>query len=240
MISVIIPTLNEEKIIGKMLSQFSNELIEKYDLELILSDGGSTDLTVEIAKQKVHAALGQTSNRKETIAEGRNRGARHSSGDTLFFFNADVRVDNMERYLRVMREALQAPNVVAATCPVLVYPEEERILDWIYHRLHNLHVWFINLLGFGTGRGECHVVKRDAFFLVGGYDEELAAGEDFDLYMKLARRGKIKFVWSLKVYESPRRYRRLGYLRVTLFWFLNALSIIFLRRSYSREWEPVR
>ncbi|MEK6570659.1 MAG: glycosyltransferase, partial [Bacteroidota bacterium] len=65
MISVIIPTLNEEKIIGKMLSQFSNELIEKYDLELILSDGGSTDLTVEIAQQQVHAALGQTSNRKE-------------------------------------------------------------------------------------------------------------------------------------------------------------------------------
>ncbi len=240
MVSIIIPTLNEESTIEGMLSQFSHDLIREYDIELIVSDGGSTDRTVEIVKEKVHIFLDGARGHKETIAEGRNRGALHASGDVLFFFNADVRAENMRQYLAMMLEALQAPGVVAATCPVFVYPEEETILDSIYHKLHNLHVSTLNKLGFGTGRGECHVIKRAAFKLVGGYDERLAAGEDFELYRRLARRGKVKFVSSLKAYESPRRYRKLGYLRVTLSWFLNALSIMFRAKSFSKVWKPIR
>ncbi|MGA9364106.1 MAG: glycosyltransferase [Bacteroidota bacterium] len=240
MISIIIPTLNEESTIEKLLSQFSDELIRKYEIELILSDGGSTDQTIEIAKKKVHIILDEMRGRKQTIGGGRNRGARRSSGDVLFFFNADVRVNDMEKFFKAMLEALRSPDVVAATCPVHVYAEEETFLDQVYHRIHNLHVRLFNALHFGTGRGECQVIKRSAFFGVGGYDERLAAGEDFDLYRRLARRGKIKYVEDVKAYESPRRYRRLGYLRVTCSWFLNALSIILLRRSFSREWEPVR
>jgi glycosyltransferase involved in cell wall biosynthesis len=240
MISVIIPTLNEASTLEKMLSQFSAEMIREYEIELIVSDGGSTDATIDIAKKTVYIILDEVKNRKQTIGEGRNRGAHHSSGDILFFFNADVRVDNMRLYLKAMLETLRSPDAVGATCPVFVYPEQETSLDRIYHRIHNSHVRFLNAVGFGTGRGECQVVKRDAFISVGGYDERLAAGEDFDLYRRLAKRGKIKYVEGLKAYESPRRYRRLGYLRVTLLWFLNAVSIMIFRRSFSREWRPAR
>lgn len=240
MISVIIPTLNEESTLEKLLAQFSDDLIRDYSVELIVSDGGSTDGTVDIAKKRVHIVLDEVKDRKQTIAEGRNRGAHQSSGDVLFFLNADVRVDNMEQHLKVMLEALHTPEVVAATCPVLVYPEQETYLDRIYHRIHNLHVWVLNVVGFGTGRGECQVIKRSAFFRVGGYNERLAAGEDFDLYRRLARRGKIKYVRDLKAYESARRYRRLGYFQVTLLWLLNAVSIMIFRRSFSREWKPAR
>jgi glycosyltransferase involved in cell wall biosynthesis len=240
MISVIIPTLNEESTIEKLLSQFSDELVRKYEIELILSDGGSTDRTVEMARKKVHIVLDEMRDRKQTIGEGRNRGASHSSGDVLFFFNADVKVDDMEQYLKTMLEAIESLDAVAATCPVFVYPEEETLLDRLYHRIHNLHVRLLNGLGFGTGRGECQVIKRGVFFGVGGYDERLAAGEDFDLYRRLTKRGKIKYVSDLAVYESPRRYRNSGYLRVTLLWFLNAVSIIVFHRSFSREWKPAR
>jgi glycosyltransferase involved in cell wall biosynthesis len=240
MISVIIPTLNEESTLEKMLSQFSDEIIREYEIELIVSDGGSTDATIEIARKRVHLVLDEVKDRRQTIGEGRNRGARHSSGDMLFFFNADVRVDHMGHYLKAMLQTLGSLDAVAATCPVFVYPEQETRLDSIYHRIHNLHVQFLNAVGFGTGRGECQAINREAFMSVHGYDERLAAGEDFDLYRRLARNGKIRYVKDLKAYESPRRYRKLGYLRVTFSWFLNALSIIFLRRSFSKEWEPVR
>ena len=240
MISVIIPTLNEESTIEQLLSQFPEELIRKYEIELILSDGGSTDRTVEMAKKKVHIVLDEMRDRKQTIGEGRNRGARHSSGEVLFFFNADVRVNDMEQFFKAMLEAIRSTDVVAATCAVLVYPEEQTLLDRIYHRIHNLHVRLFNALRFGTGRGECQVIKRSAFVGVGGYDERLAAGEDFDLYRRLAKRGKIKYVGDLAAFESPRRYRRSGYFQVTLLWFLNAVSIIIFHRSYSREWKPAR
>jgi hypothetical protein len=50
----------------------------------------------------------------------------------------------------------------------------------------------------------------------------------------------VKFLDDVVVYESPRRYRRYGYLYVTLSWFLNFLAILLLRRSILSEWRPVR
>jgi GT2 family glycosyltransferase len=41
------------------------------------------------------------------------------------------------------------------------------------------------------GRGECHIVRAEPFWRVGGYDERLYAGEDFDLYRRLRRLGRI-------------------------------------------------
>ena len=47
-ISVIIPTLNEEKLIIQTLGQFTEQLKEKFKIEIIISDGGSTDNTLKL------------------------------------------------------------------------------------------------------------------------------------------------------------------------------------------------
>ncbi len=72
-LSLIIPTLNEEKVIGKMLSQFPPHFCEKYNIEIIVSDGGSSDNTVEIATQYAHKVITHTESRRQTISEGRNK-----------------------------------------------------------------------------------------------------------------------------------------------------------------------
>ncbi len=52
--SIIIPTLNEAKLLPNLLLPLSEEsLKEKYDYEIILSDGGSVDGTVEVARNCV-------------------------------------------------------------------------------------------------------------------------------------------------------------------------------------------
>jgi hypothetical protein len=130
--------------------------------------------------------------------------------------------------------------VVALAFDVWVYPEEERLSDRLFHNLLNKYFAMLNIIGLGMGRGECHVISREAFFKVGGYNEKLVAGEDFDLYMRLARIGKIVNVHTIKIYESPRRYRRYGYLKTLLTWFINAISVMFRRRSISNKWEAIR
>ena len=239
-ISVIIPTLNEERTLPNLLSQFPEELIRRYDIELIISDGGSTDQTTQIAGKLAHRVLTSTPSKQHTIGGLRNIGGRKSSGEILFFFNADIMVENIDRFFELMLEAHATPNVVATTCPVYVNPEEENLFDRLFHVFFSLHVWLLNLLGFGTGRGECQVVKRDAFFSCGGYEENYPAGEDFDLFRRLAKKGKIRFLWPLKVYESPRRYRQVGYLRVTALWLINGIWIILFGRSFSSQWKVVR
>jgi hypothetical protein len=68
----------------------------------------------------------------------------------------------------------------------------------------------------------------------------MSAGEDFDLYRRLTRCGKIGHRERLLVYESPRRFRRYGYLRVLFEWTLNAVAVMVLKRSISKEWEEIR
>ena len=90
------------------------------------------------------------------------------------------------------------------------------------------------------GRGECHLIRREAFFHHKGYNEAMAAGEDYDLYRRIAKTGKIKFLKSLTVYESPRRYRKFGYPKVFWDWTKNAASVLFKNKAISGEWEQVR
>jgi hypothetical protein len=83
-------------------------------------------------------------------------------------------------------------------------------------------------------------VSAELFRRTGGYNEDLAAAEDYDLFRRLSLKGRIRFLPGVTVYESPRRYRSQGYPRVLWLWFMNAVSVTFTRRSRSREWTPIR
>lgn len=240
MISVIVPTLNEEKLLGRMLEQFGPALIERHALEVVVSDGGSTDRTLDIARKHAHRVVENTGGTKQTIALGRNSGARHARGDVLVFLNADTLVDDIERFFQRITSELQQPGTVAVTCSVSVYPEEEKWTDRWFHGFYNWFFFMMNRVGMGMGRGECHVMRREVFEQVGGYAPRIAAGEDYDLFSRLRSIGRIKFLKDVVVYESPRRYRKYGYAFVTVSWFLNFLAIFFLRKSILNEWKPVR
>ena len=71
-----------------MLKQFTPEIIQRYNIELVVSDGGSTDRTLEIAHRYAHVVVENTEHIKQTISLGRNEGARHASGDLFVFLNA--------------------------------------------------------------------------------------------------------------------------------------------------------
>jgi glycosyltransferase involved in cell wall biosynthesis len=239
-ISVIIPALNEEKLLEPMLAQFSPELIRKHAIELVVSDGGSVDRTLAIARAHAHRVVESVPPLKQTISLGRNLGARESTGDIFVFLNADTLVKDADRFFSTIREHVEAPGVVALTCSVMVYPHEERRADRWFHGFYNWFFWMMNRVGMGMGRGECHVMRREIFQQAHGYAEKIVAGEDYDMFRRLVKLGKVKFLKELVVYESPRRYRRYGYAYVTASWFLNFLAVFLLRRSILSEWKPVR
>lgn len=239
-ISVIVPALNEEKLLGGMLRQFTPELVEQYGLEIVVSDGGSTDRTLEIAHQLAHTVVENTARVKQTISLGRNEGAAHARGDVFVFLNADTLVKDIGFFFRRLREELEVPEIAALTCSVEIYPHEQRSIDHAYHGFYNWFFYMMNKVGMAMGRGECHIMTREVFRQVGGYAGDIAAGEDYDMFRRLQKLGRVKFLRELVVYESPRRYRRYGYGFVTASWFMNFLAVFFLRRSILSEWKPVR
>ncbi len=239
-ISIIVPTYNEEKLLDGMLRQFTPSLIERFGIELIVSDGGSMDHTLEIAHQYAHTIVENTPGVKQTISIGRNRGAERATGDVLVFLNADTLIADSERFFAAIEAELPQPEIAALTCSVLVYPHEERTIDRCFHGFYNWFFYMMNQVGMGMGRGECHIMKREVFERVRGYADRIAAGEDYDMFRRLGKVGWVKFLRDVVVYESPRRYRKYGYAYVTASWFLNFLAVFFLRRSILSEWKPVR
>jgi glycosyltransferase involved in cell wall biosynthesis len=239
-ISVVIPALNEEKLLPGMLAQFTSEMLAVHDIQLVVSDGGSTDRTVEIARAAVHTVVENAEGIRQTIAMGRNRGAERATGEILVFLCADTRVADPDRFFRTIRKEIGKPGIVALSCPVTVYPEEETAADRAYHGFYNWLFGMMNRVGMGMGRGECHIMLRSTYQKVGGYAERIAAGEDYELYARLERLGRVQFLRELHVYESPRRYRYYGYGRVSGAWFMNFLSVFFLGRSLRKEWKPIR
>jgi glycosyltransferase involved in cell wall biosynthesis len=240
LISIIIPALNEEKLISQTLSQFTPEIRKEFGLEIIVSDGGSTDTTIEKALPFTDKMIRASSEIKQNISVGRNTGEAAAEGKYLFFINADTRSKDTVLFLKTAVNAFSDPAVIALTCRFRIFPEEEKLTDKLFHTNYNLYVRLLNLIGMGMGRGECQMVKKDAFEKVGGYNESLAAGEDYDLYRRLRKLGRIKFLNDIIIYESPRRFREYGYFRVFMAWTRNSLLVLFRNRSASKEWKPVR
>src|SRR5690348_12423718 len=108
-ISIIVPTFQEEGYIGQTLRQFCPELRERCGVELIVSDGGSTDATVNLARPLADLVI--ISGKEQTIAAGRNAGAAAARGEIIMFLNADVRLVEPERFISLMAEAVANPAV---------------------------------------------------------------------------------------------------------------------------------
>lgn len=240
--SIIVPTYFEEAILEQLLKKFDTSLRKKYKFELIVSDGGSTDKTLEIAKKYADKVVEKVKEEKQTISEGRNCGANVASSDVLVFLNADCMPQNIIDFLEyISRWADDASQSDAIACKVKAFEEEELVRDKIFYFLHNNYVKFLNFIGLGMGRGECQIIRKKVFTELGGYNEKFAAGEDFDLYRRIAKNGyNIKFSKKLLIMESPRRFRKYGYMKTLWFWTLNAITVMFFNKSASKEWEAIR
>ena len=81
-ISIIIPILNEAKVLEKTLSQLQPELGTH---ELIVVDGGSTDNSVRIAEKYGKVVISERGRAKQL-----NAGAAVATGDILIFLHADI------------------------------------------------------------------------------------------------------------------------------------------------------
>ncbi len=244
LISVVVPTLMEEKILEETLSIYTNEFKKKHNLELIVSDGGSTDGTIEIAKKYADKVVIHDGKSRQTISDGRNMGAEAAAGDTIVFINADTIPEDVDFFFEFINRwhngKTNYKNAEALACTVNPLETNLRIKDKLFYAFYNRYVHFLNIVGLGMGRGECQIVRKKTFNRVGGYNEKYAAGEDFDLYRRIGKIAKIGFVKQLVVKESIRRFKRYGYFKTVLFWTMNSIYVMIFGKSYSKQWEAIR
>lgn len=236
--SVIIPTLNEEARIWRLLQSLERQ--SSKDFEIVVVDGGSADKTVEIA-EKFSATVFVKKGCKEFPS--RNKGAKLSKGKILLFLSADV-VLSLDALNHLAKEFEKAQDV-CGICG-LGMPFEAPLwmkIEYLFHwRL--LRVW-MKLTKDYHASTNFMAVRKDAFHKVGEFTDEIFADTIF--FNKLGKKCKVKAISKSLVFVSGRRAKRMGFARFTThflwvflfdyFPFLRKSSVVKFLQSYSSDFR---
>lgn len=237
MLSIIIPTLNEEKYIGNLLISLAKQDYQNF--EVIIADAGSEDMTQDVAEiYAQHLGLSMrfiSANIKNTSMQ-RNIGARAAFGEKLIFIDADIVIPN-RHFLKKLNSKLRINSCVSV--PVRVNPLEAKFRDRLASHFFNGLMILLNSIGMHNGRGGLIGAKVAEFWKVRGFNEKLVVAEDVDIFRKLGRLGNVGLMSNV-VYESARRYRKWGYMRLFALWTINGIWAFFFRRSLTKEWVDIR
>ena len=223
-ISVIIPALNEEKYLPRCLVSLSRQS-RKEQFEIIVVDGGSTDRTVEVAKEYAHKVIEEPS----PVGTARNIGAKQAEGKILAFIDADTMA--CERWIEEIGRIFDSsPNAVGVTGPTLPY-EGTRLDKLAYHIATGWAQRFSLKLGRPHVAGFNCAYRKGAFFDAGGFDENRVLSEDVMLSLHMRHQGPILFNDEMIAYTSLRRIKKYGYPYLTTYYAINAAMMLLFDRT---------
>lgn len=208
--SIVIPALNEERHLPGLLRSLRRQSFRPF--EVIVSDAVGDDNTVGVAESFTEKfaqkgiPLQVISKRKRNVSLTRNYGATASKGEYIVFFDADnvVASDYLEK-LHTYIEHHDYP-------PFLTTAIEVDNVD-VYGRMVKA---YINTLGhFGKyvqrpfAPGYNTILRRDIFDETGGFDPTVKIFEDYELTIRLHKKGyHLSFVPDAKIIFSMRRFRK--------------------------------
>lgn len=240
MISIIIPTLNEEKVLQNTLLALKK--LNALPYEIIVSDGGSKDKTLAIAEKYADKVVKNETVQRQNIAIGRNLGAQAASGNFLVFIDADVHIPDINNFFKVAINLFKEDKaLVGLAANLKVFPTDATLSDKFFFKLINLtHYLANNWLKVGSASGEFQMVRAEAFRQLGGYDERLIMGEDNRLFVQLAKIGKTRMETGLHVLHTARRAHKTGWPKLLSLWMLNNIWNQIFKRSFSKEWTVIR
>jgi glycosyltransferase involved in cell wall biosynthesis len=201
MLSFVIPARDEAAMIGSCVRSVRSFVPEGMSAEVIVVDNGSVDDTAAIA-----ADVGATvvSSSAGTIGAVRNEGVSTSRGDVVVFLDADcVLTEEWSRGIAaVLKRLRDEPNCFAGS--QVRPPRGEPNLLWAH--------WFEPFVAQETAShiGSAHLIcPRRTFLSLGGFDEALDTGEDYELCARLkASGGTLLNAPSLRVehHGFPKRW----------------------------------
>jgi glycosyltransferase involved in cell wall biosynthesis len=173
-VSVVVPAFNEERLLAGSLAAIRAAMQAFPDAELIVCDNNSTDQTAEIARAAGAKVVFEPVNQ---IARARNAGAAAASGDWLVFVDADSYPTRelFEDVLTEMRAGCLAGGATVA------FENADRFV-----RI-SIAAWNFISRRARWAAGSFIFCEAAAFREIGGFDQDLYAGEEIYLFKRLKR-----------------------------------------------------
>jgi len=222
-VSVIIPTFNEQNVIGDCLRSLGKQSYK--GLEIIVVDDGSTDKTLGVVRKIKNQSAGQRMKIKIYEQEhkgpgpARNLGAEKATGDILVFVDSDMAFESS------FIEKLVGPIVEGKTKGT--FPLDEKVANWSswWARMWNLEMVGTDNerrlpLGYGKKAPVFRAILKKEFDKVGGF-EPVGYNDDWTLAEKLGYLADgvsgavvyhknpetLKDVWRQAKWVGRRRYK---------------------------------
>ncbi len=219
MLSIVIPTLNEEKCLPLLLESLKKQNFDRGEssvYEIIVADAGSEDKTVEMAKD-----YGCRIVKGGMPSKGKNEGAKAAKRDLILFVDADIVLP--ENFLEKAFSEFKKRNLDVASFYLGSQNKNHNILfDFLYNFPSRITEKILpqamNII----------LVRQKAHQQIGGFDEEIKLGEELDYIRKIARIGRFGVLKSVKALASSRRYQQDGWIKTWSKYFLCQLHMIFL------------
>lgn len=208
--SIIIPTSNEEKYIGKLLKCLKNQTFKGF--EVIIVDADSKDNTkLEALKyKKDFKRFKFIIDKVKGVGRARNVGAKEAKGDYFVFFDCDGSFDKdlLElAYIQIQRRKLN-------TTGCYVRPTTSNIFIKLFFIFYNFIIWLFQYF-YPLMPGFCIFCDRKTFFKIKGFDEKILLAEDYDLVRRASKIGKFRVLKNLRINTSTRRFEEEGIIRLT-------------------------
>jgi rSAM/selenodomain-associated transferase 2 len=191
-VSIIVPTLNEESVLEKTLTQIQ----QLSPHELIVSDGGSDDDTIRIAEKFSHRLITGHTGRAMQM----NAGAKEATGNILLFLHADNRLEP-ESYQKMLKH-MENPKWIGGAFTLCI--ESDKWSIKLISLLANIRSRYFGLAYGDQG----FFVRKEIFQNLNGFSP-IPICEDLDFYHRLRKAGSV-ILLKEKTHTSPRRWIKEG------------------------------
>lgn len=214
MLSIVVPTLNEEKYLPLLFDSIKRQNMADY--EIIVADAGSLDRTVELSENYgCRIVAGGVPSR------GKNQGARAAKGDLILFIDADVILPD-DFLIKNLKE-FEKRNLDLASFTLRA---KSNFHNFSFKFLFNFpSLIFEKILPQAMN---IILIKNDIHKKIRGFNEEIKIGEELDYVRRGARMGKFGVLRSTKAISLPRRFQQDGWFATWLKYFLCQVHMIFL------------
>lgn len=227
MLSIIIPTLNEEKNIDRILEIIKGTSFSDY--EIIIADAGSTDGTVKLAKDYDCIIT-----KGGLPAKGRNCGAEIAKGDILLFLDADLDIRPKDFVSQAVKR-FNEKKLDIASFPI--YPQKNNFymnpftLSFFYNIPQFIFKDIFPMGAMGI------MVKKDLFNKVGGFDETISLAEDHYFIQQADKTGKFGIISSVRIYMPLRRFETDGYFRTAFKYLICGFKLFFSKPTRNVKYD---
>lgn len=210
LVSVIIPTYNRLEYVQAAIDSVLQQTYPNY--EIIVIDDGSTDGTRDVIPLKYAGRINYYYQENHGRSAARNFGASLARGVYLAFLDSDDAWLPLKLQKQVAKFSTSTASEVAAVCSSVYFID--KFGNLIYKKpigrlpkLHNYQMQRFFNAPIILAPPSNMLIRKECFDKVGGFDNELSYGEDWDLIIRLRQHWHFLYVDEpLMCYRSRSRF----------------------------------